>query len=136
MLVPIWSKAVTIWVELVKRKNLLGSLAQFCRSVEVGSPLVLTWTVYMMIPAALTLLQVVCCRASIWAWFVYQRFWVLRPSLSRMITFWVFTGSVMAGGLSGAPSVRACQAQASPMPWLVLPFGVIWSTRSFSAVQS
>ncbi len=36
---------VTIWFAEVSRKNLLWSLAQFCSSVEVGSPPVLTWMV-------------------------------------------------------------------------------------------
>ena len=43
--VPIWLNVPTICVEEVSRKNLLVSLAQFCNSVEVGSPPVLTCTV-------------------------------------------------------------------------------------------
>src|SRR5262249_16688748 len=44
-LVPISRKVVTIWLAEVSRKNLLASLAQFCSSVEVASPSVLTWIV-------------------------------------------------------------------------------------------
>jgi hypothetical protein len=43
--VPIWLNTVTIWLDEVSRKNLSDVLAQFCRSVEVGSPPVLTWIV-------------------------------------------------------------------------------------------
>jgi len=42
ILVPIALNVVTIWLAEVSRKNLLGSVAQFCSSVEVGSPPVLT----------------------------------------------------------------------------------------------
>ncbi len=35
--VPIEVKVVAIWFELVSMKNLLGSLAQFCSTVDVGS---------------------------------------------------------------------------------------------------
>ena len=44
-LVPIVLNVVTIWLDEVSRKNLLESLAQFCSSVEVGEPSVLTWIV-------------------------------------------------------------------------------------------
>jgi hypothetical protein len=40
--VPICWNVVTIWLEDVSMKNMLGSLAQFCSKVEVGSPPVLT----------------------------------------------------------------------------------------------
>lgn len=45
--VPIVLKVVTIWVALVSMKNLSELLAQFCRTVEVGSAgeLVFTWIV-------------------------------------------------------------------------------------------
>ena len=49
--VPIWLKVVTISDADVSRKNLLesgylpGLPAQFCSSVEVGSPSVFTWMV-------------------------------------------------------------------------------------------
>jgi hypothetical protein len=42
--VPISLNVVTIWSAEVSRKNLLESLAQFCKSVEVGSLPVLTCT--------------------------------------------------------------------------------------------
>ena len=42
MAVPIVLNVVTIWVDDVRRKNLLESLAQFCSRVEVGSPAVFT----------------------------------------------------------------------------------------------
>ena len=44
-LVPIWLKIVPICEDDVTRKNLLVSVAQFCSSVEVGSPSVFTWIV-------------------------------------------------------------------------------------------
>jgi hypothetical protein len=43
--VPICVKVATIWFAEVSKKNLLGSLAQFCNRVDVGSPPVLTCTV-------------------------------------------------------------------------------------------
>jgi hypothetical protein len=43
--VPICWNVVTIWLDDVSMKNMLGSLAQFCSSVEVGSPPVSTCTV-------------------------------------------------------------------------------------------
>ncbi len=43
--VPIWLKVVMIAFAEVSRKNLSVLLAQFCRSVDVGSPPVLTCTV-------------------------------------------------------------------------------------------
>ena len=42
--VPIWPNVVMICPALVSRKNLPASLAQFCSSVEVASPPVLTCT--------------------------------------------------------------------------------------------
>jgi len=45
MSVPIALKVVTISFAEVSRKNLSELLAQFCNSVEVGSPLVFTWMV-------------------------------------------------------------------------------------------
>ncbi len=42
---PIDWKVVMIWEALVSRKKWLGSEAQPCRSVEVGSPPVSTCTV-------------------------------------------------------------------------------------------
>jgi hypothetical protein len=44
-LVPILLKVVTISLADVNRKNFSLELAQFCSSVEVGSPSVLTWMV-------------------------------------------------------------------------------------------
>jgi len=44
--VPIWLKVDTIPVDEVSMKNLLASLAQFCRIAEVGSPSVLTCEVF------------------------------------------------------------------------------------------
>ena len=41
--VPICWKVVTISEDEVRRKNLVASVAQFCSSVEVGSPPVSTW---------------------------------------------------------------------------------------------
>jgi hypothetical protein len=41
--VPICWKVVTICDAEVNMKNLLESVAQFCSTVEVGSPSVLTW---------------------------------------------------------------------------------------------
>jgi hypothetical protein len=38
-------KAVSTWVDDVSMKNLSDELAQFCRTVEVGSPPVFTWIV-------------------------------------------------------------------------------------------
>src|SRR5262245_26777538 len=46
--VPIWPNVATICPADVSRKNLPGSLAQFCNSVEVASPPVLTCTVYIV----------------------------------------------------------------------------------------
>jgi hypothetical protein len=43
--VPIWPNVATICPADVSKKNLPGSLAQFCNSVEVASPPVLTCTV-------------------------------------------------------------------------------------------
>ena len=43
--VPIVLKVVINWFADVSRKNLLGSLAQFCSKVDVASPPVLTCTV-------------------------------------------------------------------------------------------
>ncbi len=42
-----------------------GLVAQFCSSVDVGSPPVLTWIVYSWMFCALMLSQVICSRVSI-----------------------------------------------------------------------
>src|SRR3954468_22212056 len=84
--------------------------------------------------AALILLQRIFCRASIEAWSVYQRFCVFRPSVSRMMI--CCTSGSLTGAFSGCPFDNACHAQASPIAWLVLPLGVIWSTFALSALQS
>src|SRR5262245_66447508 len=44
MVLPIVVNVVMIWLADVSRKNLLASVAQFCSSVEVGSPPVSTCT--------------------------------------------------------------------------------------------
>src|SRR3954453_19621547 len=85
-LVPILLKIVPICEDEVTRKNLSDVLAQFCRSVEVGSPPVFTWIVDTVMPAAFTLAQVIDWRASIDAWSEYQRSCVFRPSVSRIMT--------------------------------------------------
>jgi hypothetical protein len=38
MVLPIVVKVVMIWLADFSRKNLLASVAQFCRSVDVRSP--------------------------------------------------------------------------------------------------
>ena len=40
--VPIAAKAVAIWLDEVTVENLSAPLAHYCKTVEVGSPLVLT----------------------------------------------------------------------------------------------
>src|SRR5262245_33277427 len=80
------------------------------------------------------LLHTVLVRASMSAGESVKRFWVLRPSVKRMMTCRVSAGG--GGGLSGTPGVSACQPQTSPMVWLVMPFATIWSILAFNAVQS
>src|SRR5919112_352804 len=64
----------------------------------------------------------------------YQRSCVFSPSLSRMITWFVSGGRVAA--FIGLLEVKVCQAHASPIVWLVLPFGTIVSTFALKADQS
>src|SRR3954470_4605202 len=80
------------------------------------------------------LVQVASVRASIVAWFVLERLFVFRPSVSRMMTCWVPAGS--GGALTGSPVDWTCQPQTRPMVWLVLPAATISSTLALSAVQS
>src|SRR5260221_13001478 len=87
-----------------------------------------------MIFAALILLQRIFCRASIEAWSVYQRSCVFRPSVSRRVI--CYTSGPLTGAFIRCPFDNACHAQASPIAWLVLPLGVIWSTFALSALQS
>src|SRR4051812_17234348 len=103
------AKVVMIWFDCVGRKNFEESVAQFCRSVEVGSPPVLTCTVYMMMPEFLMLVHAIAWRLSIGDALWYQRSWVLRPSVSRMMMslYWKF-GS-FEGTVNGA-LVSDCQA--------------------------
>ena len=50
--------------------------------------------------------------------------------------FWSLGLGARAMPLSGAPGVRTARPQASPMPVLVLPVGVMASTALFIAAKS
>ena len=54
-----------------------------------------------------------------------QRFWVLSPSVSRMMT--LSRSGDGAGALNGATGDSVCQAICMPIVTLVLPVGVIAS---------
>src|SRR5688500_15843545 len=85
--------------------------------------------------AALMLAQASLVRLSIDDELVVQRFLVLSPSVSRMMTL-SRVGSGAAATVNGALAVSACHAQTRPIVTLVRPFGVIASTVERSAVQS
>ena len=63
-----------------------------------------------------------------------QRFCVLSPSVSRMIT--LSRSGAAAGALNGATGDSVCHAICIPIVTLVLPVGVIASILALSAVQS
>src|SRR6185437_2357881 len=86
-------------------------------------------------PAALTLSQVFCSRVSIELWLVYQRSWVLRPSVNRMMT-WLYLKFGSSAGMVKGDAVSDCQPICKPIAWLVLPTGCIAVILFDSAVQS
>src|SRR6266702_3412748 len=73
-------------------------------------------------------------RASITDRVDDQRFWVLSPSVSRMMT--LSRSGDVAGALNGATGETDCQPICNPMVTLVLPVGVMASILELSAVQS
>src|ERR1700704_2724273 len=83
--------------------------------------------------SALSLVHTLSVRASITDWVDDQRFWVLSPSVSAMMT--LSRSGDVAGALSGATGESDCQAICSPMVTLVLPVGVMASILELSAVQ-
>ena len=63
-----------------------------------------------MMPAALALAQVMAWRVSIEVWLVYQRFWVFKPSVSRMMAWvYLYFGSIAGGAGNGPPPTSDCQ---------------------------
>ncbi len=68
--------------------------------------------------------------------FPYQRSWVFKPSLRRMMTSWYWKFESLAGGVgNGPPPTSDCQPSTRPMFWLVLPSAVMPLTRFFMFVQ-
>src|SRR5215470_9164550 len=84
--------------------------------------------------SALALVHTLAVRASITDCVVDQRFWVLVPSVSAMMT--LSRSASGAGALYGAAGEIVCQAIWIPMVTFVLPVGVMASTLLLSAVQS
>src|SRR5206468_9690815 len=87
-----------------------------------------------LILSALALVHTLLVRSSITDCVDDQRFWVLSPSVSMMMT--LSRSGSGAGALNGATGDSDCQAICSPMVTLVLPVGVIASILELSAVQS
>src|SRR5215475_6600471 len=89
--------------------------------------------------AALMLAQAAAVRASMADWLLLQRFLVLSPSVSRMITL-SRSGCGSCAWLNGWLLVKACQPQTSPMVMLVYPTGiadgVILSTLLFRSAHT
>src|SRR5262245_47144603 len=88
----------------------------------------------MRMLAALMLLQIVEVRESIELALEVQRFCVLRPSVSTIIT--LSRSGAVAGALNRPVGASVSQPQASPMVIFVLPVGVIESILALSALQS
>src|SRR6478672_12634197 len=84
--------------------------------------------------SALALVHTLSVRASITDCVDDQRFWVLSPSVSAMIT--LSRSGEAAGALNGETGESDCQASCNPMVTLVLPVGVMASIFELSAVQS
>src|SRR5262245_28404022 len=84
--------------------------------------------------SALALVHTLSVRASINDCVDHQRFWVLSPSVSRMMT--LSRSGEGAGALNGATGESDCQANCNPMVTLVLPFGVMASIFELRAVRS
>src|SRR6476659_1074362 len=111
---------------------MLEAVAQPCSSAALPS---ITRTVNILILAALMLSQTAAVRASICDGLVVERFAVLSPSVSRMMTLST-SGRTVWPWVSGSPGVKACQAQTAPIVTVVVPDGVIESTLASSAIQS
>src|SRR5215470_8966940 len=84
--------------------------------------------------SALALVHTLLVRSSITDWVDDQRFCVLSPSVSAMMT--LSRSGAGAGALNGATGESDCQASCIPMVTLVLPVGVMASIFELSAVQS
>src|SRR3954447_24968468 len=84
--------------------------------------------------SAFALVHTLSVRSSIMDWVGDQRFWVLSPSVSRMMT--LSRSGEGAGAVNGATGEIDCQANCSPIVTLVLPIGVMASIFALSAVQS
>src|ERR687887_383793 len=84
--------------------------------------------------SALALVHTLPVRASITDWVDDQRFCVLSPSVSAIMT--LSRSGSGAGAVNGATGESDCQASCSPIVTLVLPVGVMASILELSAVQS
>src|SRR5262245_6229111 len=91
---------------------------------------------FLQVPAVLLVLDMRPSTLAAAPVPLYQRSCVFRPSLIRMMILLYGTFGSMAGIVSGPPPTSECHAHTRPIGWLVLPFGVIESTRVFMAVQS
>ena len=70
---------------------------------------------------------------SIEVWMVYQRFWVFKPSVSRMMTCGVVVVRILRRRRrTGRRRPATCQPMQQSDRWLVLPFGVMLLTSSSS----
>src|SRR6185369_14436828 len=67
---------------------------------------------------------------------LYQRSCVFKPSVSRMMTCWYLMSGSMAGTVNGPPPTSDIQPTCKPMAWLVLPAGVMLSTKVFMLSHS
>src|SRR3954471_17242224 len=86
-------------------------------------------------PAAFTLAQVSVCRVSIEFWSPYQRSSVLSPSVNSTMTFEYLKDGSIGGVVNGPPPTIDIHPSARPIAWLVLPPGVMPSTRVVIDVQ-
>src|SRR5215510_8557967 len=84
--------------------------------------------------SALALVHTLSVRSSITDWLDDHRFWVLSPSVSRMMT--LSRSGAGVGAVKGATGETDCQAICSPIVTLVLPTGVMASIFELRAVQS
>src|SRR3954462_6282300 len=93
-------------------------------------------------PSVLAAVQPKCMRVSLEASYLdpsvepfpYQRSWVFRPSLKRIMTREVLAGTL--GGEEGSPGVSICQPWATPIAWLVEPDATMALTLVLRVVQS
>src|ERR1041384_6078782 len=79
--------------------------------------------------------QTAAVRLSIWLGLVVKRVALVRPSVSRILTFST-SGRSTCPCLNGSVGLSACQPHIMPIVTLVMPAGFMVSTLDSSAVQS